>query len=152
MIPQSPNRKDYEKVALGEFIFGVIEKVEYDMQHKSNYQGQEKVGPAARLKFRLDGYQFPHCTRWMSFSYAEKSNLFTKYLSKLVDNAEPDMKFDLDKLTGMNVKTLWAEKNDFQFVESIWPADKKIPFVKPTEAETEIKDAEATSKKDDLPF
>ncbi len=73
----------------------------------------------------------------MKFTYAEKSNLYKKYISKLVENAEPDMDFDIDALNGMKVKTIWSEDNDFQNIDNIFPINGKIkstaaPKVVPT--------------------
>ena len=36
------------------------------------------------------------------------------------------MDFDIDALKGMKVKVLWAEKNEFQFPETIRPVGKKL--------------------------
>lgn len=117
---------EFEKVKIGEFVEGEIVKIEYDQEHKSNYQGVEKIGPAVRLVFELKGYKYPHRSRWMSFSYGEKANLYKKYLTKLVEGACPDMDFDLDNLKNMRVKTIWTEENGFQSIDSIFPIDKKI--------------------------
>ena len=126
MKPPKRSNTEFEKVKCGDFITGVIDKVEYDEEHTFRYQGKEKVASAVRLIFKLDGYKFPHYTRWMTFSYGEKTNLLNKYLVKLVEGAYPDMDFDLDRIIGMKVKTIWAEKNDFQYVELIQANQEKI--------------------------
>jgi hypothetical protein len=120
------SKDDYEKVKVGEFICGVIEKIEYDMEHKFTYKGVDKIAAAVRIVFKLDGYAFPHRSRWMNFNVGEKSNLYKRYLAKLVEDAQPDMSFDFDQLEGMRVKTIWEESNDFQSIESIFPEGKKI--------------------------
>lgn len=122
-----PKREfNYEKVIEGDFQRGTIADIEYDEKHKFTFQGTETIAPAVRIVFELDGYKFPHRSRWMKFNYGEKSNLYNKYLLKLVEGAKPDMDFDLDGLKGMRVKTLWASKGEFQNLESIFPLDAKV--------------------------
>ena len=118
----------FEKVAIGEFVNGEIVDIEYDMIHTfKGYQGAEdRVVPAARLVFELNGCKYPHRTRWMTFSYSEKANLYKNFILKLVENAQPDMDFDLDNNKFMKVKTLWAENNNFQNLESIFPLEAKV--------------------------
>jgi hypothetical protein len=120
------NSDDYEKVKTGEFISGTIDNVEYDLQHKFSYKGEEKTAQAVRLVFDLDGYEFKHRTHWMTFSYGERSNLYNKYLVKLVEACMPDMDFDLDEVKGLRIKTIWKEANGFQSVELIQPEGEKI--------------------------
>lgn len=128
MKPPKRENKDFEKVLVGEMLPGVIENVLYDQEHKfKGFQGKEDtVQPAVRFKFKLDGYEFAHYSRWYKFSYGEKANLYKIFLSKLVENAQPDMDFDLDLLKGLKVKTLWNENGDFQNLESIFPAQGKV--------------------------
>ena len=123
-----PRENNFEKVVIGEFINGTVADIEYDEQHKfKGYQGNEdRITSAVRLVFELDGYEYPHRTRWMTFSYGEKTNLFNKYLVKLVKNAEPDMDFDLDNIKGLKVKTIWQEKNGFQSIEAIYPLGERV--------------------------
>jgi hypothetical protein len=134
-----PNKQSYEKVRVGDFIFGAIEEVQRDEKHKTTYQGKEKISDCVRLKFKLDGYEHQHYSRWMTFNYGAKSTLFSKYLVKLVANAAPDMDFDIKSLEGMRVKTAWTEKNDYQSVDSIFPekdqlAVNSLPVVQLEEA------------------
>lgn len=133
MKPPKQEKTDYEKVDINDFVVGTIEEVQYDQEHKfKGFQGAEdKIKPAVRLKFKINSYKFPHYSRWMAFNYGEKSNLYLKYLLPLVEGAEPDMDFDMDALKGMGVKMLWSEKNGFQNIETIRPANKKIPFGAP---------------------
>jgi hypothetical protein len=129
-----PGSKTFEKVACGDFIFGTIEKVEYDMEHKFTFKkGEDTIKPAVRISFKLDNYEYPHRTHWMTFSLDERSNLYAKYVAKLVANAHPYIDFDLDCLIGMQVKTVWSEKNDFQNLDLIAPAKQKLT-VKENEA------------------
>jgi len=128
MKPPKANTKDFEKVKVGEMIPGIIEEVQYHQEHTfKGFQGQpDTVQPAVRFKFKLDGYEHPHYTRWMKFSYHEKSNLYKKYVSKLVEGAMPDMDFDLDLLTSMKIKTVWSETKGFQSIDAIYPDGDKV--------------------------
>lgn len=125
-----PIRKttEFEKVVIGEMIKGVISEVMYDQEHKfKGYQGAEDtIQPAVRFKFELEGYKFPHYSRWFKFNYGERANLYKIFLSKLVEKPKPDMDFDLDLLKGMKIKTIWNENGDFQNLESIFPLEGKV--------------------------
>ncbi|MFI5344223.1 MAG: hypothetical protein ACHQUC_08390, partial [Chlamydiales bacterium] len=109
-----------------DWIEGIISEIEYDEQHKMSYKGEEKVASCVRFKFALKGCEFPHRSRWMTFSYGEKANLFKKYLSNLVEDAEPDMDFDLDDLKGFEIKTMWKEEGEYDSLELIRPLGKKF--------------------------
>ena len=149
MKPPKRQTVSYEKVKTDDFIQGIIDEIEYDKEHKFNNKGEEKIGPAVRFKFVLDGYKYPHRSKWMGFSYGEKSNLYSKFLTALVEGAKPDMDFDLDGLKGLKVKTLWSEKNDFQTVETIRPVGKKILFVQEKSDLTETHEVETD---EEVPF
>ena len=127
MKPPANKKTDFEKVVVGEMLPGIIEDITYDQEHKfKGYQGgPDTEQPAVRFKFALDGYKYAHYSRWYKFNYGEKANLYKIFLVKLVENAVPDMDFDLDLLKGMKVKTLWNENKDFQNLESIYPIDAK---------------------------
>jgi hypothetical protein len=126
--PPRTSSTTFEKVQIGEFILGTIDKIEYDTAHKfKGFEGKEdSIAPALRFVFKLQGYEWPHRSRWMRFTLGEKSNLYKKYVSKLVMNAVPDMDFDLDQLKGMQIKTLWEENGEFQNLESIFPIGQKL--------------------------
>jgi hypothetical protein len=62
----------------------------------------------------------------MKFTLGEKANLYVKFVSQLVEGAEPDMDLDLDVLKGVKCKILWAEKNEFQYPETVRPIGGKI--------------------------
>ena len=129
-----PPRQDYERVPVGEPITGIIEKVQYDEKHtfKAFKEGaDDTVCPAIRFKFKLDGCEYPHYSRYMKFNVGEKANLYKKYLVALIEGAVPDMDFDLDVLNGMKIITTWANNGDFQNLESIEPAEKKITLADP---------------------
>ncbi len=142
--------RNYEKVKTDDFLPGMIEDVQYDKEHPFKYKGVESTAFGVRFKFTLQGYKYPHFSRWMKFNYGEKANLYKKYLVPLVDGAKPEMDFDLDQLKGMKIKTLWSEKDDFQNVETIRPAGKKlIPVRIPSEP---LADMAENETHDDSPY
>lgn len=128
MRPPASSSTTFEKVKIGEFIFGTIVKIDYDKEHKfKGFEGKaDTIALAVRFVFKLQGYEYHHYSRWMKFNLGEKANLYSKYVVKLVANAKPDMDFDLDELLNLEVKTIWDEKGDFQNLENIWPVKNKI--------------------------
>jgi hypothetical protein len=128
MKPPAREKTEFEKVSTEDFTICTIIDVVYDMEHKfKGFQGAEdQVKPAIRFKFEVEGYKYNHYSRWMKFTLGEKSNLYTKYIAVLVDGSEPDMDFDLDALKGMKIKILWAEKNEFQYPETIRAVGAKV--------------------------
>jgi len=154
MKPPKTENKDYEKVPTDDFVTGTIEEIKYEQDHEFKFKGESKRKPAVRLKFKIDGLQYPHYSRWMTFNYGEKSNLLLKYLIPLVEGAHPDMDFDLDALKGMKVKMLWNEQNGFQSVETIRPLGKKLAYKQPVESGVPVIDVDSDLQPDDdnLPF
>lgn len=126
MMPPVRQKTEFEQVSTDDWITGVISEVQYNENHKRMWEGQEKIGPAVRLKFTLDGYKFPHYSGWMSFSYGEKTNLYKKYISSLVEGAIPDMQFDIDELKDMKVKIMFKQNGEYQNVELIRPVNGKV--------------------------
>ena len=133
--PPKTSSTTFEKVRIGEFIFGTIEKIQHEPNHVfKGFEGKgDTVAPAVRFIFKLQGYEFSHYTRWMRFSMDERSNLYSKYIVKLVANAHQYIDFDLDELVGLEVKTVWDEKGDFQHIANIWPIKNKITVKEYTE-------------------
>jgi hypothetical protein len=121
-----PQRQEYEKVDINDFTTGVIEKVQYEKEHKFKFQDKETIAEGVRFKFKLIGYEHPHYSRWMKFNYGVKSNLYGKYLVPLVENPMPDMDFEIENLEGLKVKILWSERNGFYNVETIRPANGRV--------------------------
>ncbi len=154
MKPPARSSTTFEKVVIGEFIPGIIEVIEYDMEHNfKGFEGREDTkSPGIRFIFKLDGYEYRHYSRWMKFNMGEKANLYKKYISKLVANAKPDMNFDLDILLGMKVKTIWEENGDFQNLESIYPAGKKITVKEDVPLPEEDFPSEDVGDDDDIPL
>jgi hypothetical protein len=126
-LPKS--NMQFEKVKVGEFVPGRIAEIEYDMEHKFYYQGAEKVARGVRFVFELEGYKYPHKSRWLKFMAFEKAPLYIMYISKLVENVKPSDTFDLDALVGMKIQTMWANDKDFQVVESVEPIGKKLTVI-----------------------
>lgn len=140
MKPPKRDSANYEKVKIGDMLPGTITEVKYDEKHTfKGFQGAaDTVSMGVRFTFTLDGYKHPHYSRWMKFNYGSKANLYAKYLAKLVNNAKPDMDFDLDLLKGMRVKTLWSENGDFQNIDSIFPESSKASFGEVDEHHEEV--------------
>lgn len=126
--PKPRNNEDFEfeRIPLyDDWVNGTIEDVKLEEEHA--FKGQfAKTGDAIRFKFKIEGCEYPHYSGWMSYSFGEKSNLFKKYLIGLVDGAQPDMEFDLDRLKGLRVRMIWKANGDFDNLELIRPMEKKI--------------------------
>ena len=129
MLPPVRKKIEYEKVVEDEWLSGIIDEIEYDLEHKSTFKGQEKVGPAIKIKMILDGYKFPKSSGWLSFNYSDKSNLYKTFICGLVDNPKPYMTFDPDFLKGMKIKCMYgANPNnpEYQKIVRIKPVGDKV--------------------------
>lgn len=127
MKPPARAKMEFERIPkYDEWIEGTISDIEYDENHKSTYQGEEKIRPCVRFKFGLKGCEFPHRSKWLTFSYGEKANLYKQFISVLVNDAEPDMDFDLDALKGFKIKTMWTEAGEYDNLAMIRPLVEKI--------------------------
>lgn len=127
MKPPQRAKTEFERVPkYDEWIPGKILDIEYDENHKSTYQGEEKVRPCVRIKFGLEGCQFPKRSRWLTFSYGEKANLYKQFVSVLVEDAKPDMDLDLDVLKDMKIKTMWSEDGEYDKLEMVRPLNEKL--------------------------
>lgn len=127
MKPPQRAKTEFERVPkYDEWINGKILDIEYDENHKSTYQGEEKIRPAVRIKFGLEGCQFPKRSRWLTFSYGEKANLYKQFVSVLVEDAKPDMDLDLDAIKGLAVKTMWSEDGEYDKLEMVRPLGEKL--------------------------
>lgn len=109
---------------------GIIDDIQRDEKRDTGFKdedtGENKITDSIRFKFKLEGYHYPHYSRWMAFSYHEKSTLFKKYITNLVEGAKPDMDFDLERLKNFSVKVMWQDNGDYQNLEMIRPLEKKI--------------------------
>lgn len=118
MKPKGNEKKDLvmEPVPTDEFIGAVISEVQYEENHV--FTGQfARTGEAVRLKFVLDpvdgkAFQCPKSSRWMSFNYDEKSNLFKNYIRCLVKDAKPYMDLDITKLKGVRCRLMFEESQN----------------------------------------
>jgi hypothetical protein len=144
---------EYERIkAYDDWLPGVIEGVQLAENRPTGFldkDGKAKYADQVRFKLLLAGHDWPHYTRWMSYSYNEKANLFKKYLLHLVEGAVPDMAFDMDALAGMKIKTMWSANGDFDNLEQIRPLEKKCPLVTPSDSAPPETDS---ASEDDVPF
>ena len=118
---------EYEKVKTDDWTQGIIEDIQRDEERDTGFKdkdGEPIIRDSIRFKFKLDGYSYPHYSNWMALSQSEKAGLMNKYVPNLVKNYSPD--FDLDRLKGMSVRIMWADKGDYQRVELIRPVGEKI--------------------------
>lgn len=118
MKPKQNGNKDMviEPVPCDEFLGAVISDVKYEEAH--NFTGQfARVGEAVRIQFTLDPingkpFEHPKYSRWMSFNYDEKSNLFKNYIKPLVKDAKPYMDFDITNLRGTRCRLMFEESQN----------------------------------------
>ncbi len=128
--PPPRTKMEYERVDTQDWTLGVIEEIQREENRETGYKDKETGEPlirdCIRFKFKLEGYHYPHYSGWMTFGYGEKFNLFKKYILALVDKAQPDMDFDLERLKNFPVKIMWVNNGDYQNVEMVRPAGAKI--------------------------
>ena len=112
-----PNKNfDYERVEIDIWINGTILDIQERLNKNRKYKDEEtnewktKEVEEIRFVFELDGCQYKHYSRWMTKSISERSNLFKKYLKKLLPNITPDSPVDLEGLKNLKVKTMWDEE------------------------------------------
>ena len=129
-----PNKSDYvyERVIIDDWISGKIVEVQErnnpNRKYKDKNTGEWKTKAVdeVRFVFELDGYKYKHYSRWMTQSVHKKSTLYDKYLKKLDPSLEPETAVDLDRLAGIEVRTMWDEETGrdgavYQHVASIKP-------------------------------
>jgi hypothetical protein len=141
MRPPKSNKNDYERINdYDTWIPGVIEEIQLREDHDTGFKyppkkedgtphpnaGKPVICDQVRLKFTLEGHQYPHYSKWMRYSYGEKSNLYLKYIKFLVEGAQPDLELDLDLLKKMEVKTMWTANGDWDNLEQIRPLGSKV--------------------------
>ena len=150
-------RKDYERVAVDEWLAGEIEEVQYDEHRQYNVKDKETgewskaTAPHVRFKFRLETYQYPHYSRWMKASTFEKSNLYGKYLKYLCPKYDcADQLIDLDKLEGAKIKVMFEDSGEYQNVSQIRGLDPDLNIIV-TAAPVETAPAEDVASADDAP-
>lgn len=132
----------YEKVSTDDFVVATIEDIQYETDREFTYKGEKKKSDAVKFKFIIEGMKYPKTTGWMSFSYDERSTLYSKYLTSLVEGSKPYMDFDLDQLKGLKVKMLWKNKTyegkEYQTIETIRPIGKKVIPINSPSSDIEI--------------
>lgn len=124
---------EYEKVAVDEWLPGMIETVQLQedrpYRHTNDDTGETEMltAPHVRFKFKLDGYKYPHYSRWMKASTHKKSNLYSKYLRSLCPTHDcENQQIDVDKLTGVRIKIMWENNGDYQNVTQIRGLDAAL--------------------------
>lgn len=151
MKPPKREATDFERIPVyGDWVKGKIADIGYDKEHKSMWEGKERIRFCIRFKFDLEGCKYPHYSRWLTFNYGEKATLFTKYIKQLVDGAQPDMDLDIDMLKGMSIKTMWLEDGDFDKLEIILPLGAKLKPMPPEDIDPA--DDIAAGSDGDVPF
>ena len=131
---------EWEMVKTGEFVKGKIVDVEVEENHKFKAfgEGEDTYALACRFVFQLEGYEHNHKSRWMKLSMHEKSNFYKKYVEELVEDADPETTIvDTEDFKGMEVKTLWKEKNGFQWPEVVLPAVAHLKLKKESQEKEE---------------
>lgn len=154
MKPPKRDKMEFERIPkYDEWISGSIIDIEYDENHKRSFQGEDKTGPCVRFKLGLKGCNFPHRSKWITFSYGEKANLYKNFLLPLVEGAEPYMDLDLDVLKGMAIKSMWSEDGEYDKLVMIRPLGEKL---KPGAAEpsktTTARAAQQSDAEEEVPF
>ena len=130
------NKMVYERCEDDVWIEGTIKELQERMntrKYKNDDTGEyeEREVDEMRFVFQLEGYKFNHFSRWMTKSTGENSNLFKKYLKKLIPDFEPNGRIDLEALVGKRVKTMWVSEegkdgNTYQGVLQIKPVDEVL--------------------------
>lgn len=153
------NQIEYERIKkYDEWIPGEIEEIRLEENRLTGFKddktGQPKFADQVRFKFKLEGHDYSHYSRWMTYSFGEKANLFIKYMKHLVEGAQPDMVFDLDLLKNFKIKTMWTQNEDFDNLEQIRPLSAKCggsPLPAPIENEPP-EEVASSHASDDIPF
>ena len=130
MRPPNRSQVDYERILkYDEWIPSIIEEIKLEENRVTGFKddktGAPKTADQVRFKFALEGHQYSHFSRWMTYSFGEKANLYIKFLKHLVEGAQPDMKFDLDLLKGFKCRTMWEANGDWDNLSQIRPAGAK---------------------------
>ena len=163
--PIGGSRKmEFEQVQVDEWLVGKIEAVQFDAhktykaKNKDTGEWETREAPHIRFKFALEGYKYPHYSRWMKASTNEKSNLYSKFLKYLCPQYDcQDKVIDIDLLTGCGVKTMWAQEGEYQNLAQIRGVNPALNIiVSGTEVAPGLTDpAEPPAQDDadpDLPF
>lgn len=106
--------KEFEKLAIDEWLNGEITTVEHRLNENRKFKNEAgetevKTVDEVRIVFKFEGYEFKHYSRWMTASTHKESNLFKKYLSKVLLDLQPNSDLNTDELVGKKVKVMWSE-------------------------------------------
>ena len=134
MRPPRQSQTEFERIGdfakYDEWIPGKILDISLREDHLTGFKdektGKEKRADQVRFKFELKGAAYPHYSRWITYSYGEKANLFLKYLKHLVEGAQPDFSFDIEDLKEFQVKTMWSANGDFDNIDQVRPLGAKL--------------------------
>ena len=125
--PQRSNITQFERVPqYEEWLRATITEVKLEENHKFSFQGKDTLQDGVRFQFAIEGCKHPHYSRWMKYNYSEKANLYKKFLLSLVENAEPDMQFDLDRFQNLPVKLMFSQNGEFDNLERVKPDGAKL--------------------------
>ena len=126
------NNDEYEKVPVDVWLDATIVEIKRDENHETTFQGQTTMKDCIRFKFDIDGCEMPHYSRWLTFSYSAKANLYKRYITKLVAGCSEYFDFDIESLKGMKIKLMYSETTKdgktFQNVEMVRPQGEKVNF------------------------
>ncbi len=142
-----PHKKDFEKLAVDEWLTGSIvgEDVFKDVEQKFKDQKTGETGvrkvDMVRFKFQVDGYVYNHYSRKMTLSMNEKSNLF-KFLQQIYGQSiVPDIPVNTEKLAGLKVKVMFTNDGEYQNLTMIRPLEP-APIIWDIPEEPEITEPE----------
>lgn len=133
IVAKPSSSVEYEKCKIDEWLVGEIAEVQQKLgvekKYKNSETGETEIRKVdqARFKFSLEGYKYPHYSRWNTLSTNERANLYKNYIQALFgERYQPDTMLDISKLAGLKVKTMWDETrlrsgDMFQFVSKIRP-------------------------------
>lgn len=148
-----PRKREFEQVAVDEWIPGEIVDIQYEQEHEFTYKGNKKIGDAVKILIRLDGYKDNKSTGWWAFNYSEKSNLYNIFIKSLVPGATPNMSFDLDGLKGMKIKAMYAQNGEYQNLAMVRPL--AVPAMKNAATKTPrqpLADVAESEPEEETPF
>lgn len=137
MVLKPANNKKYEAgmktawtvLPTTEFLNATIIDIHRNPTRTRVQNGETKIYDAIRFKFEVENVPEPRYSFWELFSYSERANLYRNFLAHLVENAEPFMDFDLERLKGMKVRIMFSEpwgETGLQKIQLIKPQTTKI--------------------------
>lgn len=145
-----------EDVPLDIWIKGRIEDIKYEENHKftDKKTNETKERDACKIIMRLDGLNNLKETFWLAFSYDERSNLYGKFISQLVEGAVPYLDFDLDGLKGCYIKIMYEQKpnNKYPSIMSVKPLKEKVKIAPPAVEDSDPDESPLNDVSEEAPF